>query len=197
MFGLKTIEWFGLEAMAQNMHSASAQTGAWLKLVYQLPRTDAAHPRQWTKSSHLLRVVRPDFYAEAGGGAHSLTEQQAQGALSTLLDLHVSYLDLPSVVVAEHDISRPDAQHWVAVFQSRIFSHALTTLGVLSKCAEGLCSPRRIPYLSALRVPHRVRRAGVRASSWEVGLWLGTGYADLVSRATRSPANSISLKELL
>jgi hypothetical protein len=196
MFGLKTIEWFGLEAVAQRVNSASAKTGAWLKLVYQLPRTDAAHPRQWTKSAHLLRIIRPDFY-EAKGEVNLLTERQVQEALTRLLDLHVAYLQLPTVVVAEHDIWEPEDKHWVVLFQSRIFSHALTTFSVLSKCAEGLCSPKRTPHLSALRSPRRVTLGGVHTSSWDVGLWLGAGYADLVSRATSSPANHIPLKELL
>jgi len=196
MFGLKTIEWFGLEAVAQRVNSGSAKTGAWLKLVYQLPRTDAAHPRQWTKSAHLLRIIRPDFY-EAKGEVNLLTERQVQEALTRLLDLHVAYLQLPTVVVAEHDIWEPEDKHWVVLFQSRIFSHALTTFSVLSKCAEGLCSPKRTPHLSALRSPRRVTLGGVHTSSWDVGLWLGAGYADLVSRATSSPANHIPLKELL
>lgn len=196
MFGLKTIEWFGLEAVAQQVNSASAKTGAWLKLVYQLPRIDPAHPRQWTKSEHLLRIVRPDFY-DAKGEASRLTERQVQEALTRLLDLHVAHLQLPAVVVAEHDIWEPEEQHWVALFQSRTFSHALTTFSVLSKCAEGLCSPKRAPYLSALRSPRRVTLGGIHTSSWDVGLWLGAGYTDLVSRATSSPANHISIEELL
>lgn len=196
MFGLKTIEWFGLEAVAQHVNSASARTGAWLKLVYQLPRTDAAHPRKWTKSAHLLRIVRPDFYSESGE-AHLLSERQIQEALTNLLDLHVKYLNLPTVVVAEHDIWEPEDKHWVVLFQSRIFSHALTTFSVMSKCAEGMCSPKRFPCLTSLRSPRRVTLGGVHTSSWDVGLWLGAGYTDLVSCATNSPANKISLKELL
>ena len=196
MFGLKTIEWFGLEAVAQRVNCASAVTGAWLKLVYQLPRTDANHPRQWTKSEHLLRIVRPDFYT-GEGKAKLLTERQVQEVLTNLLHLHVSSLDLPTVVVAEHDIWEPEDKHWVVLFQARIFSHALTTFAVLSKCAEGLCSPRRLPCLSALRSPRRVTLGGVHTSSWDVGLWFGAGYADLVSRATSSPANKVGLEELL
>jgi hypothetical protein len=196
MFGLKTIEWFGLEAVAQRVNCASAKTGAWLKLVYQLPRADANHPRQWTKSEHLLRIVRPDFYAEEGK-AKLLSERQVQEALTNLLELHVSSLHLPTVVVAEHDIWVPEDKHWVVLFQSRIFSHALTTFAVLSKCAEGLCSPRRVPCLSALRSPRRVTLGGLPSSSWDVGLWLGAGYADLVHRATSSTANKIELEELL
>ena len=196
MFGLKTIEWFGLEAVAQSVNSASAKTGAWLKLVYQLPRTDAAHPRQWTKSEHLLRIVRPDFY-KIEGVANRLTERQAQEALTRLLDLHVAHLQLPTVVVAEHDIWEPEDKHWVVLFQSRILSHALTTFAVMSKCAEGMCSPKRITCLTALRSPRRVTLGGVHTSSWDVGLWLGAGYTDLVSRATSSPANHISIEELL
>jgi len=196
MFGLKTIEWFGLEAVAQRVNCASAKTGAWLKLVYQLPRTDAAHPRQWTKSEHLLRIVRPDFYSNEQK-ASLLSERQVQEVLTNILDLHVTSLALPTVVVAEHDIWEPDDRHWVVLFQSRILSHALTTFAVLSKCAEGLCSPRRLPCLSALRSPRRVTLGGVHTSSWDVGLWLGAGYADLVSRAMSSPANNIALEELL
>jgi len=197
MFGLKTIEWFGLEAMAHNIHGANVQTGAWLKLVYQLPRTDTSHPRQWTKSAHLLRVVRPDFYAEDSEGAHSLSERQTQEVLTRILDLHVCSLALPTVVVAEPNIWHPEDKHWVVLFQSRIFSHALTTLSVLSKCADGLRSPQRVPCVSALRTPRRHTSGGVRTSCWEVGLWLAAGYADLVTRATRSPANTIALRDLL
>ena len=196
MFGLRTIEWFGLQAAAHQVNNASAKTGAWLKLVYQLPRNDPAHPRQWTQSAHFLRLARPDFYTADSGG-ELLSEQQAQQALARLFDLHVSHLNLPTVVVAEHDIWSPDEKHWVVLFQSRIFSHALTTFAVLSKCAEGLCSPKRTPYLSTLRNPGRVTLGGGLSSSWEVGLWLGAGYTDLVSRATASPANTVSLKELL
>lgn len=196
MFSLQTIEWFGLQAMAQNVNNASARTGAWLKLVYQLPRNDPAHPRQWTRSEQLLRLARPDFYT-AGSDAESLTERETHEALSRLLDLHVHHLQLPTVVVAEHDVWNPDEKHWIVLFQSRIFSHALSTFAVLSKCADGLCSPRRIPCLSALRSPRRVKLGNVYMSSWDVGLWLGHGYTDLVSRATASPANTITLKELL
>jgi hypothetical protein len=196
MFGLKTIDWFGLEAVAQSVNTASAKTGAWLKLVYQLPRNDSAHPRQWTKSEHLLRIVRPDFY-ETKRAANRLTERQAQEALTRLLDLHVAHLQLPTVVVAEHDIWEPEDKHWVVLFQSRIFSHALTTFAVMSKCAEGMCSPKRLPCLTALRYPRRITLGGVHTSSWDVGLWLGAGYTDLVSRATSSPASHISIEELL
>jgi hypothetical protein len=195
MYGLKTIEWFGLEAMAKQVNTASARTGAWLKLVYQLPRANPAHPRTWSRSEDLLRVIRPDLFSRGSGPG--LSEQQAQQALSRLFDLHVTALHLPTVVVAEHDVWNPEDKHWVALFQSRIFSHALTTLAVMSKCADGLCSPRRTPCLSALHSPRRARLAGVYTSSWEVGLWLGDGYTDLVSRATTSPANTIALEDLL
>jgi hypothetical protein len=196
MFGLKTIEWFGLEALAQNVNAASARTGSWLKLVYQLSRKDEAHPRQWTKAAHLLRLVRPDFFSTQASG-HDLSERQAQQALSNLLELHIGALNLPSVVVAEHDIWTPDQKHWVVLFQSRIYSHALTVFSVLVKTSEGLCSPKRSVHLSSLYAPRSVVINGERTSSWELGLWLGAGFSELVSRAVASPANTVPLEELL
>lgn len=196
MFGLKTIEWFGLQALAHNINAASHRTGAWLKLVYQLSRKDAAHPRQWSKSAQLLQIARPDFFASAGGG-EKLDERSAQRALAALLEMHIKALQLPTVVVAEQDIWSPDEKHWVVLFQSRIYSHALTVFSVLATSAEGLCCPKRSISLSTLYAPRLVTIAGERKSSWEIGLWLGAGFSDLVSRAVASPANSVSLEELL
>ncbi len=193
MYSLKTIEWFGIQSASDQTNAAPAQTGSWIKLMYHLPRRDPLHPRFWRRASQQLRVVRPDLW----GGVQKLNERQAERALANLLDQHSRALGLPVIVVAERELVTPSQQHWVALYESRTFSHALTTFAVLAKTSEGLCSTRRPPYLSVLYAPRRVEKRDHRESVWEVALWLNHGYADLLTCALRSPANTVTLEALL
>ena len=193
MYSLKTIEWFGIQSASDQTNAAPAQTGAWIKLMYHLPRKDPLHPRFWRRASQLLRVVRPDL----SDGIQKLNERQAERALANLLDQHSRSLGLPLIAVAERELVTPSQQHWVALYESRTFSHALTTFAVLAKTTEGLCSTRRSPYLSVLYAPRRVEGRERRESVWEVALWLNHGYADLLTCAIRSPANTANLEALV
>lgn len=193
MFSLKTIMWFGIQSVNDQTNAAPARTGSWIKLTYQLSRKEPSHPRFWRRASQLLRVVRPDLWDVV----QKLAPQQAQKALETLLDQHSKALNLPVISVAERELVTPCDGQWVALYESRVLSHALTTFAVLIKTSEGLCVPRREPSVSVLYAPRRIQDRNQRASVWEVALWLDHGYSDLVTSALQSPANTIELEALL
>lgn len=197
MYSLRTITWFGIQSVNDDTNTAPARTGAWIKLMYQLSTKDGTHPRYWRRASQLLRVARPDLWEDA----QKLNERQAEQALMNLLDRHMKALDLPVITVAERNLVTPNEEHWVTLFQSRTFSHALTTFAVLVKTSEGLCAPHHTSCLSVLYAPRRIKRyvqrRAHRESVWEVALWLNDGYSTLLSHALRSPANTITLEALL
>ena len=197
MYSLRTIEWFGIQSVNDDTNAAPARTGAWIKLMYQLCAKDDTHPRYWRRASQLLRVARPDLWNDA----QRLSEGQAEQVLMNLLDRHVKAMDLPFITVAERDLVLPNEKHWVTLYESRTFSHALTTFAVLVKTGEGLCAPHRASCLSVLYAPRRIERSVQRRthrqSVWEVALWLNDGYSTLLSKALRSPANTITLEALL
>lgn len=193
MFSLRTIEWFGIQSVNDQTNTAPARTGSWIRLVYQLPRKESAHPRYWCRASQLLRVIRPDLWNEV----RRLNDRQSEQALVSLLDQHSKALDLPAIVVAEQNLASPSEAHWVPLYESRTLSHALTTFAVLAKTTDGICSPQRAPSVSALYTPRIVKNRNQHESVWEVALWLGHGYADLVARALQSPANQLPLEALL
>ena len=193
MYGHKTFEWFGIQSATQDTNTAPACTGCWIKLNFHLPRQAPEHPRFWRRASQLLRLARPDL-ADA---AEKLKERQAQKALSNLLHCHANALNLPAITVAQCNLVAPEAQHWVALHESRQFSHALTAFAVLTKTTGGLFSARRSPNTSVLYVPRRIKQPDNDTSIWEVALWLESGFSDLVACALRSPANHIKLESLL
>ena len=193
MWGTKTYEWFGIQSVTDDTNTAPARTGSWIKLTYQLPRHAPEHPRFWRRASQLLQLARPDF----GEAVQKLKERQAQQALTNLLDCHAKSLDLPNIALAECDLVAPAGTHWVALYESRDFSHALTVFAVLASTTGGLCSPRRTPNTSILYAPRRVKEGGHDASVWEVALWLEQGFSDLIASALHSPANQLKLESLL
>lgn len=193
MFSLRTIEWFGIQSINDHTNAAPARTGSWIRLVYQLARKESAHPRYWRQAAQLIRVIRPDLWDEV----RRLNERQAEQALANLLDQHSKALALPAITVAEQDLVIPSQAHWVALYESRTLSHALTTFAVLAKTTDGICSPQRAPSVSVLYAPRTVKHGNQHESVWEVALWLDHGYASLVARALQSPANHLTLQEFL
>jgi hypothetical protein len=193
MYGLKTLQWFGIQSVNDRANIAPERTGAWIRLEYQLSHKKPGYPRYWRQASQLMAVVRPDLSDDV----KHLSARQAERALTNLLDQHAQALGLPNITPAEQDLANPSPAQGVPLYESPTLSHALTTFAVLTKTMEGICSPQRATCTSVLYAPQTIKHRHHRESVWEIALWLDRGYATLLTAAIRSPANRMPLEALL